>query len=184
MKNLEPLVSAKISAAKLDYETKLAASTNSNSSLTYKYIKSITKCSTIPSTVFYDSTSAIVLMLIRQIYSTKTTFLSPKVVDFYLVWVINYLIPIQCPNYWDTALVILDTIKETGPDEIAPVILTSCANVLYKPLCYLFSLPVQHCHIPSSWRIHKIVPIFKSGDASLLKNCRPILLLCRLGHFD
>ena len=53
LKNLESLLSAKISVAKLDYETKLVASTNINSSLIYKYIQSI---STIPSTVFHDST--------------------------------------------------------------------------------------------------------------------------------
>ena len=35
----------------------------------------------------------------------------------------------------------------------------------------------KHGDIPSSWRIHKIVPIFKSGDASLVKNYRPISLL-------
>ena len=52
--------------------------------------------------------------------------------------------PIQYPNYRNTALVILDTIKAIGPDEIAPVILPSCANALYKPLCYLFSLSLQH----------------------------------------
>ena len=39
-----------------------------------------------------------------------------------------------------TALVTLDKTNATGPNEIAPVILKSCADALYKPLYYLFSL--------------------------------------------
>ena len=63
------------------------------------------------------------------------------------------------------ALITQDTTKATSPDEITPIILKSCANALYKPLYHLFSLSLEHGDIPSSWQIHKIIPIFKSGDA-------------------
>ena len=58
LKSLESLLSAKVSAAKSDYETNLVASLNNNNSSIYKYIKSITKSGIILSTVFHDSTSA------------------------------------------------------------------------------------------------------------------------------
>ena len=35
----------------------------------------------------------------------------------------------------------------------------------------------QH-EIPTEWREHLIIPVYKSGDASLIKNYRPISLLC------
>jgi len=34
--------------------------------------------------------------------------------------------------------------------------------------------------IPTDWHIHSIVPIFKSGDKSLVSNYRPISLLCNI----
>ena len=61
------------------------------------------------------------------------------------------------------ALVTLDATNVTGPDEIAPIILKSCADALYKSLYYLCSLSLQHGDIPCSWRLHKIVSIFNQG---------------------
>jgi len=58
-----------------------------------------------------------------------------------------------------------------------PIVLSKCASVLYQPLHHLFSLTLKHGCLPTDWKIHKIVPIFKSGDPSLVKNYRPISLL-------
>uniref|UniRef100_A0A1X7UFN3 Reverse transcriptase domain-containing protein n=1 Tax=Amphimedon queenslandica TaxID=400682 RepID=A0A1X7UFN3_AMPQE len=32
--------------------------------------------------------------------------------------------------------------------------------------------------IPSEWKVHRITPVYKSGDKSLVTNYRPISLLC------
>jgi hypothetical protein len=39
---------------------------------------------------------------------------------------------------------------------------------------------VSSAIIPSEWKIHKIIPIYKSGDKHLVENYRPISLLCLL----
>ena len=39
------------------------------------------------------------------------------------------------------------------------------------------SQSLNHATLPSSWKIHKIVPIFKAGDANSVKNYCPISLL-------
>ena len=181
LKSLESLLSAKVSAAKSDYETDLVASINNKNSLIYKYIRSITKSSTIPSTVFHDSTSATTDVdkanLFNQFFFSVFKSCSPPC-SLDQLSDINTISEITITEHdVYTALVTLDTTKATGPDEIAPIILKSCADVLYKPLNYLFSLSLKHGAIPSSWKTHKIVPIFKSGDASLVRNYRPISLL-------
>ena len=51
-----------------------------------------------------------------------------------------------------------------------------CTFVLYQPLCYLFNLTLWFSYLPSDWKVHKIISIFKSGDLTSLKNFCPISL--------
>ena len=51
-------------------------------------------------------------------------------------------------------------------------------TALYSPLYHLFLLCLSQHHFSSAWHEHLIVPVFKSGDRSLVKNNRPISLLC------
>ena len=72
------------------------------------------------------------------------------------------------------ALVSLDPNKAPGIDL---QILQTCVPILCQPLHHLFTLSLEHASIPPSWKIHKIIPIFKTGDKALVKNYRPISLL-------
>jgi len=56
-----------------------------------------------------------------------------------------------------------------GPDEIPPIVLSTCASALRKPLHYLISLSLDFGYLPADWKVHKIIPVFKSGDRSLIK---------------
>ena len=73
---------------------------------------------------------------------------------------------------------ILDPNKATGIDNIGPKILKYCAFALTRPLCHLFNLSLASGVIPQEWKVHIVVPVYKSGDRSSVKNYRPISLLC------
>ena len=79
-----------------------------------------------------------------------------------------------------TALSNLDSNKATGPDNIGPKILKQCATFITQPIHYLFNLILSYSMIPKEWKTHQIVPVFKSGDKSLVQNYRPISLLCNI----
>jgi hypothetical protein len=55
--------------------------------------------------------------------------------------------------------------------------LKDCAKYISGPLYYVINLSIKSCTVPSLWKIAKIVPIYKSGNANLLENHRPISVL-------
>ena len=71
----------------------------------------------------------------------------------------------------------LDPNKASGIDPINPALLKYCAESLTIPIQYLFTLSLRTQSLPQEWHTHCIVPVFKSGDNSLVKNYRPISLL-------
>ena len=44
-------------------------------------------------------------------------------------------------------------------------------------LCYIINLSFDEGHVPDELQIANVVPIFKKGDATLIKNYRPISIL-------
>ena len=76
------------------------------------------------------------------------------------------------------ALASLDPTKAMGPDAIGPRVLKFCSHALFIPIHHLFSISLRSSSLPAEWRLHRITPVFKSGDKSLVKNYRPISLLC------
>ena len=78
----------------------------------------------------------------------------------------------------------LDPNKVSGIDDIPPRILRLCADVLNGPFYNLFTISLRYGIIPTRWKVHKIVPVFKSlrqlSDPSSVRNCRPISLLSNI----
>jgi len=57
------------------------------------------------------------------------------------------------------------------------MVLKSCSTVLCKPLHHLYLMSLRDATIPQCWKVHKITPIFKSGNRNSVKCYRPISLL-------
>jgi len=72
------------------------------------------------------------------------------------------------------ALRSLDPNKAIGPDGVSPKVLKYCADVLCQPIRYLFQLTITNCYLPTEWRTHCVIPIFKSGDRAAISNYHPI----------
>ena len=67
-----------------------------------------------------------------------------------------------------------------GIDNIPPKVFRFSAFALPSPVYHLFMLSLSQGILPLEWKIHKIIPIFKSGERNSVKNYRPISLLCCL----
>lgn len=72
----------------------------------------------------------------------------------------------------------LDTSKGSGPDGIPSVFIKNCASSLALPLCLIFNKSFESGTVPSRWKTAKVVPIFKGGEITSVKDYRPISLLC------
>ena len=183
--NLELEYRNKILQAKSSYESHLVHSfAGSHNARIYDYIRSLSKKSTIPSTVSLDNCSATLDSGKAELFNTffhsvftRSSFSLPNMSSLPL--------PSSCIcslTFSDTevfeAISSLDPTKSSGCDGIGPKLLKHCALALYEPLHHLFSVSLSKHSIPYEWKCHSITPIFKSGDKSQVKNYRPISLLC------
>ena len=74
-------------------------------------------------------------------------------------------------------LKLLSRQKFTGIDNLPPGLLKDCGSIISKPLCDIINLSIRSGKFPSSWKVAKVTPIFKSGSRSLHENYRPISVL-------
>ena len=54
--------------------------------------------------------------------------------------------------------------KSPGPDNIGPKLLKSTLNDVIDPLVYICNLSFSTGCVPDSFKIAKVIPIFKKGD--------------------
>ena len=78
----------------------------------------------------------------------------------------------------DTLLLLRDInpAKAAGPDGFHGTLLKNCASSLAKPLTILFNVSYVTGCIPDDWKLASIVPVHKKGDKGSVENYRPISL--------
>ena len=64
-----------------------------------------------------------------------------------------------------------------GFDGMTAELLKLSGETLIAPLRYIINTSILNGQFPDKWKKAKVIPIFKKGDRSLLKNYRPVLLL-------
>jgi hypothetical protein len=68
--------------------------------------------------------------------------------------------------------------RSSGPDGIPQYFLINIADELAVPLSILFGKCLASGIWPDEWKVSKVVPVFKKGSKSSVKNYRPVSLLC------
>jgi hypothetical protein len=71
----------------------------------------------------------------------------------------------------------LDSKSTNGPDRIPSLFLKDFAQEFSLPLFYIFNLALKSGTFPDSWKIAKIIIVFKKGDRGAIENYRPVALL-------
>ena len=183
--NLESEYRRKSLVAKSNYESQLVqSSVGSNNAKKYNYIRSLSKKSSIPSTVFLNHSNATSDTDKAKLFNsffhsvfTGSSFSLPDTSSLQLPPSCICTISLSDSKVLD-ALLSLDPTKSSGCDGIGSKLIKYCALALYMPLHHLYSVSLTKQCIPSEWKCHSITPIFKSGDKSYVKNYRPISLLC------
>ena len=176
LKNSESQLAEEIQSAKLSYESNLVqdfATINSNK--IYKYLNSLLKHGTIPPIMHHESSEAFSsknkASLFNQYFQsvfTTSSFILPPLNDLPCPSTVLNNILVSEVDVYD-ALVSLNPNKAMGVDCIGPKVLKTCAITLYFPIHHLFSLCISQHKFPEEWKIHRITPIFKSGDKSNVK---------------
>ena len=64
-----------------------------------------------------------------------------------------------------------------GHDELPPFVAKTCMEGYIEPITHLVNESLKSGIFPSELKLARVVPIFKSGDPSLLTNYRPISVL-------
>ena len=74
----------------------------------------------------------------------------------------------------------IDTKKSFGYDNVHPLLLSSAALEIFRPLTHIINLSLKHGIFPDNLKIAKVIPIFKQGSRSSCNNYRPISVLSAL----
>ena len=83
------------------------------------------------------------------------------------------------PATTDEIGIIIEKFKNcsSGWDGIKPNIIKQTYSGMIGPLCYIINLSFNKGYVPDELNMANIVPIFKKGDATLIKTYRPNTLI-------
>ena len=145
----------------------------------WSYIKSNSKCSRIPDSVYYNNRYRTVASDKCELYNT---FFCAQFSDRS-----SYDIDIDHSQNLSTDMLITPSdvykilkkvkpSKAPGPDGINGHVLKNCCSTLGLPLAMLFNLSYLTGKLPQEWKDANVVPIHKKNDKANVENYRPISL--------
>ena len=68
--------------------------------------------------------------------------------------------------------------KASGIDNIDTYVIKLIADEIVPVITHIVNLSIQEASFPKSYKIAKVIPLFKKGDPLEAKNYRPVALLC------
>ena len=146
----------------------------------WKYVKSKTKSTRIPETVWYKNRFRNKTIdqanLFNEYFSNQFSQESHYDIDIDMRNDNNF---INLKFHELDVLLLLKNInpsKAAGPDGIHGMVLKNCAPSLAKPLTIMFNISFVTGIIPDDWKLASVVPIHKKDEKGSVENYRPISL--------
>lgn len=68
-----------------------------------------------------------------------------------------------------------------GVDDISAAMVKLCLEELSPAILHIFNYSLQSCCFPNTWKVANVKPLPKKSGACVVKDFRPISLLCMLG---
>ena len=68
--------------------------------------------------------------------------------------------------------------KASGYDDTSIYVVKYTADILCKPLSFMFNTSLEMGIFPDSLKVAKVIPIYRSGDRDIFSNYKPISVLC------
>ena len=184
-KNICSELDAEISLAYENYNSRVESNIKSDPKQFYRFAKEKMKTNNFPSRMHFEGNESTESQLICNQFAKffQTVYKNPdENRDF------NYFTHLpECTNSVSvqnitvqeilTSLESLDATKGAGPDGIPPSMLKTFASSFVKPLFWLFNLSIKTGEFPSMWKKSFLIPIFKSGKRSDIKNYRGIAII-------
>jgi hypothetical protein len=154
------------------------------SAIFWKFTRKPNFSASIPCTVHLNSESAYTTLdsaaLFSKYFSSVYNSLPPLSTHISNYNTYSYDLPSNCHFNIDDVYTALSNLKNNfsnGPDGISARLLYNCRDSIVFPLFHLFRHYLDENVFPDVWKTSSVIPVFKSGDSSLVSNYRPISIL-------
>lgn len=175
-----------ISAAQETYNRKIERDLKTNPKNFFSYVKHKSKSDNFPSSMFLEdkigNNSSEKCNLFAEFFESVYTTFNENDRDYaYFSHLVDSQLEISIRKITEqevkSALKGVNSNKGPGPDGIPPVMVKTLAEELAKPLFLLFNHSLTSGKFPEEWKRSFLVPIFKTGKKSDIKNYRGIAII-------
>ena len=175
-----------IASAKESYLSTMVSRFNNRPGVLFSYLSRLSKATGIPEVVHFGDLAASTPRDKANLFNTffhsvltTSNYCLPPLTELPAPSTQLHHLTVSADDVFKK-LMNLDTSKAAGIDNLHPTIIKLCAGPLLSTITSLYSTCLMYHTMPMQWKVHKISPVYKSGDRSNVCNYRPISLLCIL----